>query len=54
MSDLPPPVAALAELLARLDHFALKPRVVLDLGGSVTGGAPDPLRRRFSAAQVCS
>ena len=52
MSDLPPPVAALAELLERLDHFALKPRVVLDLGGSVTGGAPDSLRRRFSAARI--
>jgi malonyl-CoA O-methyltransferase len=52
MSDLPPPVAALAELLDRLDHFALKPRVVLDLGGGVTDGAPETLRRRFPAARI--
>ena len=52
MSDLPPPVAARAELLDRLDHFALKPRVVLDLGGGVTDGTPDPLRRRFPAARI--
>jgi malonyl-CoA O-methyltransferase len=52
MSDLPPPVAALAELLDRLDHFALKPRVVLDVGGSVTDGASEPLRRRFPAARI--
>jgi malonyl-CoA O-methyltransferase len=52
MSDLPPPVAARAELLDRLDHFALKPRVVLDLGGGVTDGAPDLLRRRFPAARI--
>lgn len=52
MSDLRPPDAALAELLERLDHFALKPRVVLDLGGGVTDGAPEPLRRRVPAARI--
>ena len=44
--------SACTELLDRLDHFALKPRVVLDLGGGVTDGAPDPLRRRFPAARI--
>ena len=44
--------AARAELLERLDHFALKPHVVLDLGGGITDGADDALRRRFPAARI--
>jgi malonyl-CoA O-methyltransferase len=52
MSDLPLSRAACAELLDRLDHFALRPRVVLDLCGGVTDGARDALRRRFPSARI--
>lgn len=52
---MPPPFPSAAtrtELLARLDHFALQPRVVLDLGGGVTQGEATALRRRFPAARL--
>lgn len=40
-----------AELLGRLDHFALTPRVVLDAGAG-TGAGSAELARRFPAATV--
>lgn len=39
------------ELLERLDHFALKPKVILDVDGRVIG-AGDALRRRFPQARL--
>ena len=40
------------ELLSRLEHFALQPRTVLDLGGAVSGADDGELRRRFPQARI--
>ena len=40
------------ELLSRLEHFALQPRTVLDLGGAVTGTDDRVLRGRFPQARI--
>ncbi|MFM7396451.1 MAG: class I SAM-dependent methyltransferase [Gammaproteobacteria bacterium] len=41
------------ELLERLDHFSLAPKVVLDLEGKADGSQHD-LRRKFSGARLLS
>ena len=43
--------AAHAELLDRLGHFAVTPRVIVDLGGEITARS-DVLQRRFPDARV--
>lgn len=43
---------ARTELLSRLEHFALQPRTVLDLGGAVSGADDGVLRRRFPQARI--